>query len=411
MKTCTFHRKWGVVIAGGSLFVGFLAVSALGAQTATGATGPEIKIGGIFDLTGITSDVGKSYAQGVRDAVEWTNAHGGIDGKRLKLVDVDYGYKIPEAVAAYKRLVNDEKVVLISGWGTGDTEALREQAAKDKVPYVSASFSAHLADPAKNPYNFFAAPTYSDQLRAWLLWVKDDWKDKSRHPRVAALFGDNAYGRSPLYAGKEFAKETGIDWVYDGVLPGSFQDATSQLLTMQQAGADYAYINVTTTGASIILKDAAKLGLKTKFGSNPYGFSEALAAVAKEAAEGVTGVLPHPPYGSNVPGMRKILDFNKGKDTSSPPRDAVYVRGWATTMVTAEGLRRADKAGQLNGEGIKKALETLKNFDLGGIGCNITYTATDHRPCTTTPIVQIKNGTLVKLKDYDVPRKSEWLGM
>jgi branched-chain amino acid transport system substrate-binding protein len=401
------------VVSAGLCFAAAAALVAggLAAQPAAPAAGPEIKIGGIFDLTGITSDVGKSYAQGVRDAVEWTNAHGGIDGKRVKLVEVDYGYKIPEAIAAYKRLVSDEGVTLIAGWGTGDTEALREQAAKDKIPYVSASFSAHLADPAKNPYNFFAAPTYSDQLRAWLKWVKDDWKDKSRHPRVAALFGDNAYGRSPLNAGKDFAKETGIDWVYDGVLPGSFQDATSQLLTMQKVGADYAYINVTTTSASIILKDAAKLGLKTRFGSNPYGFSEPLAAVAKGAAEGVTGVMPHPPYGTNVPGMKKIAEFNHGKDLSSPPRDAVYVRGWATTLVTAEALRRADKAGQLNGEGIKHAFETLNNFDLGGIGCNVTYTATDHRPCTTTPIYQIKNGALVKLKDYDVPRKSEWLGM
>ncbi len=383
------------------------AVLPAGAQQ---ATGPEIKIGGIFDLTGITSDVGKSYAQAVRDAVGWTNAHGGINGKRLKLVEVDYGYRIPEAISAYKRMVNDEKVVLIAGWGTGDTEALKDQVGKDKTPYVSASFSAQIADPSKYPYNFFVAPSYSDQLRAWLRWVKEDWKDKSRNPRVAALFGDNAYGRSPLNAGKEYAKEIGIDWVYDGVLPGAYQDATSQLLSMQKAGADYAYINVTTTGVSIILKDAAKLGLKTKFGSNPWGFSEALLAVAKGSAEGVTGVMPHVAYGANVPGMRKILDFNKGKDISSPPRDAAYVRGWAASVVIIEALKRADKAGQVNGEGIKKALESFSNFDTGGLSCNVTYTPTDHRPCTTTPIYQIKNGTLIKLKDYDVPRKKEWLG-
>ncbi len=180
---------------------------------------------------------------------------------------------------------------------------------------------------------------------------------------------------------------------------------------MQKAGADYAYINVTTTGVSIILKDAQKLGLKTKFGSNPYGFSEALVGVAKNNAEGVTGVMPHPPYGTKVSGMQKILDFNKGKDISSPPRDAVYVRGWASTLVITEGLKRADKAGQLNGEGIKKAFETLSNFDMGGLACNVTYTAGDHRACTTTPIYEIKNGTLVKIKDYDVGRKPEWLGM
>src|SRR5271169_304071 len=105
-------RKW-IVLMGGLLLLAAIS------SNAQQATGPEVKVGGIFDLTGITSDVGKSYAQGVRDAVEWVNAHGGVNGKRFKLVDVDYGYKIPEAIAAYKRMVNDDKVVMIAGWGTG----------------------------------------------------------------------------------------------------------------------------------------------------------------------------------------------------------------------------------------------------------------------------------------------------
>jgi branched-chain amino acid transport system substrate-binding protein len=37
----------------------------------------EIKVGGIFDLTGVTSDVGKPFAQGVQDGVQWVNDNGG----------------------------------------------------------------------------------------------------------------------------------------------------------------------------------------------------------------------------------------------------------------------------------------------------------------------------------------------
>src|SRR5205807_6146372 len=259
----------------------------------------EIKVGGIFDLTGITSDVGKPYAQGVRDAVAWTNDNGGINGKKIKLVDVDYGYKMPEAVAAYKRMVGDDKVIMINGWGTGDTEQLKTQVNADKIPYISASFSGHLTDPAKTPYNFFVAPSYSDQLRAWLSWVKDDWKDKSRAPKVAFFYGDNAYGKAPIEAGRRFCKENGIELVDEEIVPGAFQDATSQLLNMKQKEAGYAYINVTTTGVSTIIRDARKLGLTTKFGSNPYGFGEALPAVAKDVAEGVTGVMPDVPFGED----------------------------------------------------------------------------------------------------------------
>lgn len=385
-------------------------VAAAFLQAVPAAAQQEIKVGGVFDLTGITSDVGKTYAQGVRDTVEWTNANGGINGKRIKLIDVDYGYKIPEAVAAYKRLVNDEKVLLISGWGTGDTEALKEFVNKDKVPYISGSFAAALNDPAKTPYNFFAPASYSDQLRAWLLWIKDDWKDKSRNPKLAFFYGDNAYGRAPLEAGRQFAKELGIDVVDDEILPGNLQDATSQLLNMQRKGADYAYINVTTTGVSIVLKDAVKLGIKTKFGTNPWGLSESLVAVAKSAAEGVTGVMPNVPYNADVPGMKRLVEFNKGKQPKSA-LDTNYVRGWVAALLWTEALRRADKAGNLTGEGIRKAFETMNDFDLGGLGPHVTFTATDHRATTKTAIYMIKDGALARVKEYELPRRPEWLGL
>src|SRR5439155_8499352 len=131
-----------------SIRTALLLLCVAAAARAQAPAGGEIKVGGIFDLTGITSDVGKSFAQGVRDAVAWTNENGGINGKKIRLVDVDYGYKIPEAVAAYKRMTGDEKVVMINGWGTGDTEGLKAQVNQDKIPYVSASFSAHLTDPS-----------------------------------------------------------------------------------------------------------------------------------------------------------------------------------------------------------------------------------------------------------------------
>ena len=369
----------------------------------------EIKVGGIFDLNGVTSDVGKSYASGVRDGVAWTNGSGGINGKQIKLIEVDYGYKIPEAVAAYKRMVGDDKVVLINGWGTGDTEGLKEFVNKDKVPYISASFSGHLTNPAKTPYNFFVAPSYSDQLRAWLSWVKADAKGKPGNPKVAFMYGDNAYGKSPMEAGRQFCKENGLDLVDEAVLPSPFPDATSQLLNLKAKGAEYAYINVTTTGVSTVLKDAKKLGLTIKFGSNPYGFSEALPAVAKEAAEGVTGVMPDVPFGEDVPGMKRLTDFH-AKHHPADTHDALYVRGWTYVLVWTEALKRADKAGPITGESVRAAFETLVNFDLGGLTSNVTYTATDHRPATKTPIYQIKGGKLVKVAEYDMPRKPEWLG-
>ncbi len=390
-----------------------IVASALAALSPSWASAQqEIKVGGIFDLTGVTSDVGKPFAQGVQDAVVWVNENGGINGKKIKLIGADYAYKIDQARALYKKLVNDDKVVMIQGWGTGDTEALKDFVGQDKVPYFSASFSAPLTVPSKFPYNFFVAPTYSDQLRSWMDWVKQDYAKSGGkgNPKVAFMYGDNAYGKSPIAAGKKYGGVIGVDVVDEAVLPPNFQDATSQLLTMKQKGVQYAYINVTTTGVSLVLRDAKKLGMDVKFGSNPYGFSESLVAVAGPLAEGVTGVMPHVPYGTPVPGMKNVMAMHD-KLRAGEKGDAMYVRGYTYVMVWSEALKRADKAGQLNGPGVKAAAETLADFSTGGLSQSVTYTPTDHRPTMTTSIYQVQGGKLVKIGDYIMPRTAEWFGL
>jgi branched-chain amino acid transport system substrate-binding protein len=112
--------------------------------------GPNIKVGNLKDLTGPTSAVGNPYAEGIKDATDYINEHGGINGKRIELLSVDYAYDKNKAITQYKKFVQ-EGVVAIQGWGTGDTEALTSFVAKDKIPYMSASYSAHLTDPAKAP--------------------------------------------------------------------------------------------------------------------------------------------------------------------------------------------------------------------------------------------------------------------
>src|SRR5215813_10889390 len=143
-----------------------MAVSCLLASAAFPALAQDkVFVGHLADYTGATSFVGKHYGPGVRDAVDYINANGGAAGTTIDMETVDYAYKIPDAIANYKRW---------KGKGTGDTEALIGFVADDKVPVISASYSGHLTDPTgKNPntkkpapYNFFYGPSYTDACRA-----------------------------------------------------------------------------------------------------------------------------------------------------------------------------------------------------------------------------------------------------
>ena len=86
----------------------------------------EIPVGVFGTLTGKDSDVnGMSY--GTRDYFEYINGKfGGIMGHRIKCTLLDGHNITPIEVKHFRTLAGKEKAVMINGWGTGGTIALRE---------------------------------------------------------------------------------------------------------------------------------------------------------------------------------------------------------------------------------------------------------------------------------------------
>lgn len=385
----------------------FLALCTLGLTFLSGpfmnsALAKEIKVGGLFDLTGPTSDVGRDYAAGALAAAEYINKNGGIDGDKLKLIPNDYAYRIPEAVKLYKRYLSVEKVFAIQGWGTGDTNALRTFVNRDKCVFMSGSYDGALGDPKKTPYNFYVGTPYSETIRLALLFAK-----KHGAKKVAFIYPDHPYGRNPIKAGKEFAQKLGLNVGPDEIVPLKAIDATSQLLHLKKFDPDFAWIGNSTASAAVILKDAAKLGLRTKFLVNCYGMDKNLFKLTGGACVGrAYGMMPLVPMGAEVPGMEKVMTAAKGEDLTHN-----FIKSWVSVMVMAEGLKRAKKAGELNGPGLKKALETLRDFDTGGLTAPITYTPNDHRPNTALTIFKVnEKGRMTPVESVRLPRKQKYLG-
>jgi branched-chain amino acid transport system substrate-binding protein len=82
------------------------------------ASAAEVVVGALNDMTGATSDVGKDYALGIAEAVNYCNDNGGINGKPIKLIQFDYGYRVPEALTKYK-LFKRMGAVAVHGWAPG----------------------------------------------------------------------------------------------------------------------------------------------------------------------------------------------------------------------------------------------------------------------------------------------------
>jgi len=356
-----------------------------------------VKIGGIFDITGGTGDVGTPYMEGARACVDFLNSKGGINGRQIELIWRDYAYDIRRASEIYQQLVQQEKVVAILGWGTGDTEALKSIIARDKIPYISGSYSEGLLDINQCPYNFLIAASYSDQARAALKWIRDNWKE-NRKPRVAFVYNNTPFGSSSIEDAKKFARENGFEVVADEVMELKVLDATTQMLDLKQKRADFAIIQGTSNLAATTLKDAKKNGVPTRFIGLNWAADEKVIQLAGEAAEGYIGVIPFCFPGEDAPAMADIEAWLAQNNKSLQDINQKFVQGWMSVLVLAEGIKNAGD--NLTGEGIKQGLEQLNNFSPGGLGAPITFSASSHRGTEQVRLAEVKNGKFVYLTDW-----------
>ncbi len=390
----------------------------------------SIKVGGLFDTTGPTSDVGVDYSKAVLDHIRYINeVEGGIRGKlKIDFIWSDYGYRIPDALSLYRKYRDIDRVNAIVGWGTGDTEALKDTVSEDQIPYISASYSSHLDNPAKTPYNFYPVSSYSDQLRAVLRYLRDVAdQEKISRPKIVFMYPDHPYGRAPIPAGKAYAQELNFDVGPDQIVALNALEARSQVAAVKAFGADFAWAGGTTNSASVIVRDGRAAGLTTRFAINVWGFDENMIKLIGKDAEGVFATTPHVLYGEPAAGTAKMFDalarfYNKQPNftwgTTSTPYIASYVRGWLNVYLLKKGLEiivdnwdTYSRLGGFSGPSVRSALETLKNWDPDGLAAApITLTRDDHRPSTTTRIVTVRNARIVVLKSVTVERRKDWLG-
>jgi branched-chain amino acid transport system substrate-binding protein len=414
------------------------ALVLLGGSAATAQS--SIKIGHLADYSGGTSDVGTPYGHAVVDTFNWINKNGGINGVKVDLDSIDYGYQVPRAIAQYKKWSGADKVSAIMGWGTADTEALTGFVAQDQIPDMSGSYAAALADPTgaggkakAAPYNLFYGPSYSDALRAELTWAAEDWKAKGKSgaPKFVHMGANHPYPNAPKAAGEAMAKELGFEVLPPLVFALTPGDYSAQCLSLKSSGANYAYLGNTAASNISVMKACKTAGVDVQFISNVWGMDENAAKAAGDAADGVVFPLRTAVgWGGNAPGMKTVMEISKMSDpTGKVYRPVHYVAAVCTALYMKEAIEWASKNGGVNGPNVKKGFYQKKDWVPAGMEgvCNpSTWTEKDHRPTMKVDLYRAKvsgstegdlndlmaKGTikLEKVKTIDLPRKAEWLG-
>jgi branched-chain amino acid transport system substrate-binding protein len=335
-----------------------------------------IRVGAVFDLTGPTSDVGTVYSEGIRGYVDWLNQNGGIAGRQLELLYQDYGYKVDQAEQLYSQFAQ-QGVVAFQGWGTGDTEALRGRIAEDRIPFMSASYSHVLGNPEEAPYNFLSGASYTMQLQVILDYLVEQSGGAAR--KVALLHNPSPFGLSPYeQGGRAYAEALGIELsAYE--MPRGATDFTAELTRIAQAGIETVVFQNTSGPVAVALKNARSLGSRMTFFCLNWCTNEVLVELAGDAAEGVIGAVLFAPPGAGIEGLADADAYLESRGSSIGEKGLLYGQGWTTMHLMTEGIRlAAADGGAVTGERIKAALESLRDFDTGGVTAPVSFGPDDH---------------------------------
>jgi len=367
--------------------------------TAAGAKAEKtitINVGLLVDLSGPTSDVGRPYAKGAEAAFKYFNEKGIYtkDGVRIKInyIKRDYGYNPTRAEERYREFRDKYGVVAIVGWGTADTEKLSDQTAKDKIPYISASYSAKLV---VKPYNFFPNPDYSTQACAAVEWMAS----KKKGATLVLLYDHKiAYSKSPVPAIKAMAKKLGLK-VYEVDFPLKATDADAERAIQQakQYNPDFIWCGNTISSCSRAGKALAKYGLKAIMVSNVWGFDERfpkMAGGSEKLANHVAGVSPWiwPEYKKTGEGYKMLYEAAKMAGFSESDVNLRFLQGFLNVWLLVKALERLSSTDlmQKKGEAIKEVLEaTCKGepINFGDIASGIRYCPGRHLAFTSSYIV------------------------
>ena len=107
------------------------------------AAGDTIKVGASFELTGNVANYGKAILSGAKMAIDEVNEKGGVNGKKLTLVESDNKSEPSESGNSVTKLVTQDKVVAIIGPATsGCVAASAPITTANKVPQIAPSATA-----------------------------------------------------------------------------------------------------------------------------------------------------------------------------------------------------------------------------------------------------------------------------
>jgi ABC-type branched-subunit amino acid transport system substrate-binding protein len=379
MKNSLFHFVTGTVLA--------LALAAPAAHAQkkydTGATDTEIKIGQTVPFSGPASayaTIGKAQAA----YFNMINEQGGVNGRKINLIQYDDSYSPPKAVEQVRKLVESDEVLLtFQIIGTPSNAAVQKYLNAKKVPQLFAATGASkFTDPKNFPWTLGYNPNYFVEGRIYGQYILKQYPDA----KVGVLYQNDDLGRDYLNGIKSGLGDKAATMI---VAEASYEvsDPTvdSQILKLKSAGTDVLFDASTPKFAAQTIKKTAELGWKPVhiLDINATSVGAVMQPAGLEASKGVISVNygkdPLDPAWKDDPGMKRYFDFMAKYYPEGDKNSGFNTYGYGTAQLMVHVLKQCGD--DLTRENVLKQATNLKNvqFDLALPGISTSTTPDDYR--------------------------------
>lgn len=340
------------------------------------ASGTPWVIGQTTAFTGPPAGTVRELTHGAKIYLAQTNALGGVNGRPIKLLQLDDGFKPKRAADNASELIKSGVSALFLTRGTPTNEAIIQAIKPSGIPLIAPSTGAmSLRDPLiRNVFNVRSSyRTEGERVVHELATLT--------HERIGVIVVDDSFGRDVMDGVMPGFKRAGIKPVFvfkfdrekkdfadlvqeasrinaQSVLIIAATDPTVKMITgMRQAKCTSMAVTMSTNASNQFVQqlgDAATgVGVVQVF-PKPRSFALPLILEASKALE------RHTPA---------IAGNDKQFSTLTP----AMLEGFVSAKVLVEGLRRSE--GERPGQLIE-AFESIKDFDTGWR--EISYSRNDH---------------------------------
>jgi branched-chain amino acid transport system substrate-binding protein len=339
----------------------FLTGLALVAFAAAPAWAQEtIKIGGMLEMSGPVASLGKPGLEGAMLAIDHVNAAGGINGKKLELININTQSDNTAAVSAAKRLIDQDHVVAIVGpMNSGSSYAAIDTVQEGKTAMVSNGGSRGIVlPPDKKPW-IFLAPLTDVLVQSVAL---EDMKKKGI-TKIALLNSDSAFGTSGREQLEKHAGDYGIKIVKQETFGNSDKDMTPQLTNIRGSDAQAVVIWSTGPGQAIAVRNFRQLGIKLPLylshAANDFNFLRLAGSAANGILIPSSKIYVIDSLPASDPQKAVLQTFTKDYEAKYGQQPSTFSgNGYDAAMIIAQAIKQAGT----DHAAIRKAIENLKGY-------------------------------------------------